>query len=110
MFLLYTVAILCPFVCMSIFLMRHLKIYVYFSVVISGERFRGFLLQARSLLGAGRRIGGFVEPLPAGSKFLECDGDDVPHTAITHDCGHAKQDLKFLWPTPRYDVGPVQFM
>lgn len=78
-------------------------------VVITGDRYRGFLLQARSLLGAGRRVGRFIEPLPSGTQFLDCDGEGS-HTAVTHDCGHPKQDVRFLWPTPRYDIGPIQFM
>jgi hypothetical protein len=44
------------------------------TVQIDGPAFRGLILQARTLAGSSRqRVGQFVQPLPAGTQFMECD-------------------------------------
>lgn len=63
-------------------------------VTISGDDFKGFLLQARNP--QDNPVGSFE--LVAGSKFLGCSG--LPSATVTHDSSSIKKTKTFRWTAP----------
>ena len=75
----------------------------------SGERFKGFLIQARSV--DGDDIIGTLEQLDNknNTKYLQCS-DTEPHSALTHTDPTSKESVKLKWTPPQDFSGKVKVL
>ena len=74
----------------------------------SGDKFKGFLIQARSV--DGDDIIGVFEKLnnKNHTKYLQCSNE--PHSALTHSDPTPKQSVKVKWTPPQDFSGKVKVL
>ena len=78
----------------------------------SGDKFKGFLLQARSV--DGDNIIGKFEKLgnKNQTKYLQCSNTESkePHSALTHSDSTPKPSVKVKWTPPQDFSGKVKVL
>ena len=75
----------------------------------SGETFKGFMIQARSVEGAGNSIIGTFETISSDdARYLSCD--KIPQTGVTHTRSNLKKSVKVRWKPPSDFTGKVKVL
>ena len=77
----------------------------------SGDKFKGFLLQARCA--DGNIIGTFEQLTNKNhTKYLQCSNTESkePHSALTHSDPTLKQSVKVKWTPPKDFSGKVKVL
>ena len=78
----------------------------------SGDKFKGFLLEARSvdvddIIGTFKKLGNKNQ-----TKYLQCSNKESkePHSALTHADSTPKQSVKVKWTPPQDFSGKVKIL
>lgn len=80
------------------------RLSVELKTSVDGRKFRGFLLQARTL--EGSIIGQFQPKEEIDFNFLECNGF---RTAVTNSNNNEDSSLTFEWAAPMEFIGKIKF-
>ena len=72
----------------------------------SGETFKGFIIQARSVGGGDSTIGTFETINDA--RYLSCDS--TPQSGVTHSSSSRKKSVKVRWSPPSGFTGKVKVL
>jgi hypothetical protein len=76
-----------------------------YQLTLSGDTFRGFLLQARLLTDDTTLVGSFSNP----STDTQLSSCTPPESGITHTSNSDKVSITGTWTAPPIGTGPIRF-